>query len=197
MPDVPPLDSCDVLSRLDGAHGFWGGAAGRGALPVTVWGASCERDLLLCCGPWSPGRGPGCQMCPPSDTAPPPHAPIPGCRPVSTAHTLGGVMPPSLTLRSSPVGSQNGPEGAGGTGSRKRPSRAGGGERAPTPPPSAAATGLPGCGCQETPRAPALWVSPRGPGGRPGGGQDVPELCPRGHSALPSGTRRHRYALCR
>lgn len=51
-------------------------------------------------------------MCPPSDTAPPPHAPIPGCRPVSTAHTLGGVMPPSLTLRSSPVGSQNSPEGA-------------------------------------------------------------------------------------
>lgn len=95
-----------------------------------------------------------------------------------SAHSRGGGMPPSLTLRSSPVGSQNGPEGAGGTGSRKRPSRAGGGERAPTPPPSAAAAGLPGCGCQETPRAPALWVSPRGPGGQPGGGRMSPSSAP-------------------
>lgn len=37
----------------------------------------------------------------------------------------------------------------------------------------------------------------QGPWRAAGGGQDVPELCPRGHSALPSGTRRHRYALCR
>lgn len=96
-----------------------------------------------------------------------------------SAHSQGGDAP---EFNSSKLTcwkpEQPGGSGAGGTGSRKRPSRAGGGERAPTPPPSAAAAGLPGCGCQETPRAPALWVSPRGPGGRPGGGRMSPSSAP-------------------
>lgn len=63
------------------SHG-WTGPMPSGAEPQSaphlssrqIGGGRCECGLLLCCGPWSPGRGPGCQVCPLSDA---PHLPTP------------------------------------------------------------------------------------------------------------------------